>query len=167
MASCPSCAPATRTSRLTKPCSACWWPGPTFKLLIPTFSTCLTETVQCKLDMEVTALVGCSAKRLKQAPDLHPSQKHMPLQPPPRSTATLLHREFLGSPDVVSKLRVASEVLHLQDGHPLSPQDLEFLSASLLKCSSSTSKHSCQQQDRSSSYKDKKEPLLSQISMQL
>ncbi|RLM73852.1 hypothetical protein C2845_PM15G04680 [Panicum miliaceum] len=58
----------------------------------------------------------------------------------------LAQKEFLGSPDVVSKLRVASEVLHLQDGHPLSPQDLEFLSMSLLKCSSSTSK-SCQQQD--------------------
>ncbi|CAL5050737.1 unnamed protein product [Urochloa decumbens] len=55
-------------------------------------------------------------------------------------------KEFLGSPDAMSKLKVASEALRLQDGHPLSSQDLEFLSASLLKCSSSTYK-SCQQQD--------------------
>ncbi|KAF8776034.1 hypothetical protein HU200_003952 [Digitaria exilis] len=58
----------------------------------------------------------------------------------------LAQKEFIGSSDVVSKLRVASEVLHLQDGHPLSCQDLEFLSMSLLKCSSSTSK-SCQEED--------------------
>ncbi|KAF8662121.1 hypothetical protein HU200_056313 [Digitaria exilis] len=58
----------------------------------------------------------------------------------------LAQKEFLGSSDAVSKLRVASEVLHLQDGHPLSYQDLEFLSMSLLKCSSSTSK-SCQEED--------------------
>nr|CAB3466920.1 unnamed protein product [Digitaria exilis] len=58
----------------------------------------------------------------------------------------LAQKEFLGSPDVVSKLRVASEALHLQDGHPLSCQDLEFLSMSLLKCSSSNSK-SCQKED--------------------
>ncbi|CAL5045635.1 unnamed protein product [Urochloa decumbens] len=57
----------------------------------------------------------------------------------------LAQKEFLGSPDVVSKLKVASEALRLQDGYPLSSQDLEFLSVSLLKCSS-TSK-SCQQQD--------------------
>jgi hypothetical protein len=58
----------------------------------------------------------------------------------------LAQKEFLGSPDVVSKLRVAAEALHLQDGHPLSCQDLERLSMSLLKCSSSASK-SCQQED--------------------
>ncbi|CAL5044748.1 unnamed protein product [Urochloa decumbens] len=40
----------------------------------------------------------------------------------------LAQKEFLGSPDVVSKLKVASEALRLQDGHPLSSQDLEFLS---------------------------------------
>ncbi|KAF8732791.1 hypothetical protein HU200_015130 [Digitaria exilis] len=66
----------------------------------------------------------------------------------------LAQKEFIGSSDVVSKLRVASEVLHLQDGHPLSCQDLEFLSMSLLKCSSSTSK-SCQEEDLAPTKEDR------------
>uniref|UniRef100_K3Y3C1 Uncharacterized protein n=1 Tax=Setaria italica TaxID=4555 RepID=K3Y3C1_SETIT len=39
----------------------------------------------------------------------------------------LAQKEFLGSSDTVANLKVASKVLHLQDGRLLSSKDLEFL----------------------------------------
>ncbi|CAN6179634.1 unnamed protein product [Urochloa humidicola] len=91
-----------------------------------------------------------SAKRMKQAktPPTSISEAYTAAATAAFHGNPLAQKEFLGSPDVVSKLMVASEVLCLQDGHPLSSQDLEFLSMSLQKCSS-TSK-SCQQLDLAS-----------------
>nr|CAB3466948.1 unnamed protein product [Digitaria exilis] len=52
----------------------------------------------------------------------------------------LAQRELLGSPDAVSKLKIASGMLHLEDGRMLSCDDLGFLSTVLLNCSSSVGK---------------------------
>ncbi|CAN6223678.1 unnamed protein product [Urochloa humidicola] len=94
-----------------------------------------------------TCEMYCSAKRLKQAlPSTSVPEAYAAAATAAFHDNPLVQKEFLGSPDVVSKLMAASEVLRLQDGHPLSSQDLEFLSMSLLEGPSSTSK-SCPQQD--------------------
>ncbi|OEL34099.1 hypothetical protein BAE44_0004881, partial [Dichanthelium oligosanthes] len=60
-------------------------------------------------------------------------------------SSPLAQKEFLGSPDVVSRLKATSEVLHLQDGLMVSAEDLGFLSMVLLKCPSVGESHLQQQ----------------------